>query len=98
MSTDSAGASAETATFVFADLAGYTALTEAHGDEYAADTAAAFGASIRALLVDYDAQEIKTIGDALMLRATDATQALHLAARIVEDLGAQDRTLALIVR
>lgn len=26
-------------TFVFADLAGFTALTEAHGDEHAADLA-----------------------------------------------------------
>jgi class 3 adenylate cyclase len=31
---------AGTQTFVFADLAGYTALTEAHGDEEAADAAA----------------------------------------------------------
>jgi hypothetical protein len=30
----------EAHTFVFADLAGYTAVTEAHGDELAADIAA----------------------------------------------------------
>ena len=31
-----------TATFLFADIAGYTALTEAHGDEQAADLVAEF--------------------------------------------------------
>jgi adenylate cyclase len=29
-------------TFIFADLAGFTALTEAHGDELAADRAGEF--------------------------------------------------------
>jgi class 3 adenylate cyclase len=37
-------------TFLFADLAGYTALTDAHGDELAADTAAAFRATAHELL------------------------------------------------
>ena len=32
----------ESGTFVFADIAGYTALTEAHGDADAADLAATF--------------------------------------------------------
>ena len=36
--------------FLFADLAGYTALTEAHGDEHAADAAAEFCAAVRSLL------------------------------------------------
>lgn len=97
MSTDPNGSSAEAATFLFADLAGYTALTEAHGDEHAADAAAAFCISIRELLADYRAQEVKAIGDALMLRVPDAGQALHLAARIVEDLGARDRALGVRV-
>jgi class 3 adenylate cyclase len=33
---------AASATFLFADIAGYTALTEAHGDEQAADLVAEF--------------------------------------------------------
>jgi class 3 adenylate cyclase len=41
---------AVTSTFVFADLAGYAALTEAHGDERAANVAAAFCDELRALL------------------------------------------------
>ena len=86
-----------TSTFVFADLAGYTALTEAHGDERAADVAATFCEELRALLDDYGAEEIKTLGDALIVRVSDAGQALHLAARIVWDFGARDRTLSVRV-
>ena len=80
-------------TFLFADLAGYTALTEAHGDERAADAAAEFCRAVRALMGDYGAEEIKTIGDALLLRVPDAAQAVHLAARLVGDHGARHRSL-----
>lgn len=88
---------AEAATFVFADLAGYTALTEAHGDEHAADVAEAFCERMRALLSDYDAQEVKTVGDALLVRVPDADQAIHLAARLVSDSGVKDRSLGVRV-
>jgi class 3 adenylate cyclase/YHS domain-containing protein len=85
------------ATFVFADLAGYTALTEAHGDERAADTAAEFCRAVRAVLGDYHAEEIKTIGDALLLRVPNAGDAVHLAARIVADHGARHQSLSVRV-
>ena len=84
-------------TFVFADLAGYTALTEAHGDERAADAAADFCHAVRAVMDDYGAEEVKTIGDALLLRVPDAGQAIHLAARLVGDYGARDRSLGVRV-
>lgn len=87
------GSSAETATFVFADLAGYTALTEAHGDEYAADTAAEFCQTVRELTGDYGGEEIKTIGDAILLRVVDPMQAVHIGARLVGDYGARHRSL-----
>ena len=86
-----------TSTFVFADLAGYTALTEAHGDERAADVAAAFCEELRALLGDYGAEEIKAVGDALIVRVPDAGQALALATRIVGDFDARDRALGVRV-
>lgn len=76
-------------TFVFADLAGYSALTEAHGDEQAADAAADFCAVVRALLDEHDTEEVKAIGDALMLRSSDAAQAAGLAERIVSGYGAR---------
>lgn len=80
-------------TFLFADLSGFTALTEVHGDEHAADAASEFCTSVRGLLEDYDAREVKTIGDALLLRATDAEQAIHVAARIVGDFGVRHQSL-----
>jgi adenylate cyclase len=76
-------------TFLFADLSGFTALTEVHGDEQAADLAGGFCAAVRRLLADHQAHEVKTIGDALMLRAGDAAAAIQLGLRIVHDVGAQ---------
>jgi adenylate cyclase len=74
-------------TFLFADLAGFTALTEVHGDEHAADVAGSFCDAVRALLPEYGAEEVKTIGDALMIRAAEATSGAGLAMRIVNDVG-----------
>jgi adenylate cyclase len=84
-------------TFVFTDLAGYTALTEAHGDEHAADVAEAFCVRVRGLLGEYGAQEVKTVGDALLVRVPDAGQAIRLSARLVGDAGAEDRALGVRV-
>src|SRR4029453_932427 len=72
-------------TFLFADLSGFTALTEAHGDEQAADLVGGFCVAVRQLLADHQAQEVKTIGDALMLRSADAAAAIRLGLCIVRD-------------
>ena len=74
------------AVFLFADLSGYTALTEVHGDEEAADLVLGFADEVRGLLPDYGAEEVKTIGDALMLRAEEPALAIRLGLRIVRDL------------
>jgi adenylate cyclase len=76
-------------TFLFADLSGFTALTEAHGDEQAADLVGGFCVAVRQLLAAHQAQEVKTIGDALMLRTGDAVAAIRLGLCIVHDVGAQ---------
>jgi YHS domain-containing protein len=76
-------------TFLFADLSGFTALTEAHGDEHAADLVGGFCLAVRQLLAEHHAEEVKTIGDALMLRAGDPAAAIRLALRIVHEVGAQ---------
>lgn len=75
------------ATFMFADLAGFTAMTEVHGDEAAADLAEEFSQLVRKLLPDYGAQEIKLIGDAIMLRVPEAGEAVSLALQIVCEIG-----------
>jgi adenylate cyclase len=74
-------------TFLFADLSGFTALTEAHGDDDAADLAAAFFADVRAILDEHGAREVKTVGDAAMIRCASAREAIALALRMVEDIG-----------
>ena len=89
MSEVSPSQSGEQQTFVFADLAGFTALTEVHGDEHAADVVDVFCRATRDLLPAYGAEQIKTIGDAVMLRVNDASDALRLAVRIVDEVGAQ---------
>ncbi len=73
--------------FLFADLSGYTALTEVHGDEEAADLVLAFADEVRAILPGYGAEQVKTIGDALMIRADDPERAVRLGIAIVHDVG-----------
>ena len=73
-------------TFLFADIAGFTALTEAHGDEEAANLVADFCDAVRAELPACDGAHLKTIGDALMLRVPDPGAAVLLGLRIAHDL------------
>jgi class 3 adenylate cyclase/YHS domain-containing protein len=77
---------AAAATFLFADIAGFTALTEAHGDERAAVLVADFCAAVRAELASYDATQVKTIGDALLLRIPEPAQAIRLGLHIAHDV------------
>ena len=74
-------------TFIFADLAGFTALTEAHGDELAADLVGEFCAQARPLIDQHEGEWIKAIGDALMIRVPDAAEAVRLALRLTHDVG-----------
>ena len=84
----SLGSREQPGTFVFADLAGFTALTEAHGDAEATEIAEGFARSVRELLPEYEGEEIKTIGDEVMIRVEDPLQAVELGLRIVERLAA----------
>jgi adenylate cyclase len=74
-------------TFLFADLAGFTALTEAMGDEDAAGLVGEFSEAVRALLPEHAADVIKLIGDALLIRADRADRAVELGLRIIEEVG-----------
>jgi class 3 adenylate cyclase/YHS domain-containing protein len=74
------------ATFLFADIAGFTALTEAHGDEEAAAIVAEFCRAVRAELPDYGGTQVKTIGDALMLSIPEPADAVRLGLRITHEL------------
>jgi adenylate cyclase len=70
-------------TFLFADLSGFTALTEAHGDFEAAELVGTFNEVVRALLPVHNGEEIKTIGDAVMIRVPQAEEAVRLGLEIV---------------
>lgn len=84
-------------TFLFADLAGFTALTEAHGDDEAADVADAFIEGVRRLLAAHEAREVKTMGDAVMVHVSDAHRAVCLAECAVGELGARHGALGVRV-
>jgi adenylate cyclase len=73
-------------TFVFADIAGYTALTEAHGDADAADLAATFCREISKAARASGGEVVKTIGDAVMVRHSDPSQAVLLGLTAAHDV------------
>jgi adenylate cyclase len=75
-------------TFLFTDLVGFTALTASQGDDRAADVALEFCDRVRPLLGRHGAEQIKAIGDALMLRCDDAAAAVRLGLDIVGTLEA----------
>ena len=76
------------ATFLFADLAGFTALTEAHGDQDAANCAARFYDLACAALVG-DARVVKTIGDAVMIVARQPATAVMTAVQLTAAVEAE---------
>jgi adenylate cyclase len=77
-------------TFAFVDMAGFTALTEAQGDEDAADLAIMFADITRAALGPRD-RLIKTIGDAVLVTSSDAVSGLSLIERLLTQAAAEPR-------
>jgi adenylate cyclase len=71
------------ATFLFADLCGYTEYTCLYGDERATELATAFHRLVRELAAEAGCDVIKSIGDAVMVRATSCRVAVRLAHRIL---------------
>lgn len=73
-------------TFLFADIAGYTALTEAHGDEQAADVANSFCRAVAELIPAGEGEIVKTIGDAVMVKTEEANVAVRLGLDVAHGL------------
>jgi adenylate cyclase len=71
-------------TFLFADLVGFTALAELEGDDRALQVALGLQRRVRGLLAEHGAEEVKSIGDGLMLRCSKAGAAVLLGLRVVE--------------
>jgi adenylate cyclase len=82
------------ATFAFIDLAGFTALTEAQGDEDAADVATRFTEIARLVLGPGD-RLVKSIGDAVLVTAPDPTDCIALIERLLAAVVAEPRFPAL---
>ena len=76
----------ESSTFLFADIAGFTALTEAHGDEHAVALVHDFAEAVKRELPPVNGEHVKTIGDALMVRVPDPGDAVRLGLAITHDL------------
>jgi class 3 adenylate cyclase len=77
-------------TFLFADLAGFTALPEAHGDLDAADVAERFTKLARESL-DADSLLVKTIGDEAMIVAADPLSAIRTALQLSTSVNQEER-------
>jgi adenylate cyclase len=71
-------------TFLFADLVGFTALAEVEGDDRALEVALALQRRVRSLLGEHGAEQVKAIGDGVMLRCASASAAVSLGLRMVE--------------
>lgn len=80
-------------TFVFADLVGYTALTDQRGDEAAANLAREFRRVMCVLARDHGATQVKSMGDGVMIWAPDAAEAVSLAADTVKTIGTRSELL-----
>ena len=77
-----------TFTFAFVDLAGFTALTEVHGDLEAADLVDQFTELTLHALRD-DGRLVKTIGDAVMVVFDDPAPAVAALARLMSAVDAR---------
>lgn len=75
-------------TFCFVDMAGFTALTEAQGDDDAADVATRFAEMARACLGPGD-RLVKTIGDAVFVTSPTAAAGIELVERLLMQTSSQ---------
>lgn len=80
----------EAQTFLFMDLVGFSALTAERGDDRAADVAIALYSRVRRLLPLHHGEEIKTIGDAMMVRCEDPREGIELGLRIAAEIAERD--------
>ena len=71
-------------TIAFVDLAGFTALTGAHGDDAALEVVDSFTDAARDAVNNAGVELVKTIGDAVMLAAIEPSAALNAVRPIFE--------------
>lgn len=74
--------------FLFADICGYSSLTERDGDEAAAELAIRFASLVASMAAEHRAELVKRVGDAVMVRGEDAAETVRLALRLQAELSA----------
>jgi class 3 adenylate cyclase len=67
------------ATIAFVDIASFTALAEASGDDTAMDVLDRIDTTVRPLLVEHDGKLVKQVGDGFMLAFRDPADAVQFA-------------------
>jgi class 3 adenylate cyclase/YHS domain-containing protein len=72
-------------------------MPEVHGDEGAADAVGDFCGGVRELLEEFDAEQVKSIGDAVMVRVPEAAPAIELAVRLIGEVGTRHGSLGVRV-
>ena len=76
-------------TFLFTDLVGFTAPTAERGDDHAADVALDFCVRARTIATTHHAEVVKTLGDGVMLRCPDPTDAVHVGLELAAASGGE---------
>lgn len=71
-------------TIAFVDLAGFTALTDVHGDDAAVELIDVFAAAADTSVLGTGSHVVKTIGDAVMLAAPSPDAALEAVRRLFD--------------
>ena len=74
---------------VFADLSGYTRLTEESGDEVAADMALAFAQLVSEVVTEHRGSVVKLLGDGVLLHFPDPGDAVRASLDLIERAPAQ---------
>jgi adenylate cyclase len=72
--------------FLFADLSGYSSLTEREGDAVAAEVAIRFAAEASRLAEERGIELVKRVGDAVMMRGPDAAAVVRLGLSLQSEI------------
>ncbi|HYI66200.1 MAG TPA: adenylate/guanylate cyclase domain-containing protein [Candidatus Limnocylindrales bacterium] len=83
MGDPAAGGRSQTRGFLFADLRGYSAFTERHGDQAARELLASYRLSVRKVIASFDGAEIRTEGDSFYVVFDSVGQAVRAGLAIL---------------
>jgi len=84
-----------TTTILFVDLALFTPLAQAHGDELAAQMLDRFDAIVRRRCLARSGTLVKQIGDAFMLTFDDPVEAVRFGLEVIDEAAHEENFLAL---